>query len=408
VVGVEPRRRPRDRRQQIVAAAAELFCERGYHNVSLGDVAAVVGVTAPAVSWHFSSKEQLLRAAVDQALDGVEARLEGSATIEDLIEVSVVVPRQRHQMAAIWQREARHLPAEQRAELRGRANGIAAGIGQLIRTARPRLSAEDAELLSWAYLAVFASFATHRITMSRREHEGLVARIARSVVWVRLPRPGRGARRRTASTVPAADLSALPRREQLLDAAIELIAERGYQSVSMTEIGAAVGIAGPSIYKHYSAKSEMLTAALQRGHARLQADMAQALAEAATPAEAMGRLLAAHIGFTLDHSSLIAILVSERDELVAQERAGAYRVQRELVATWVGLLDQVVPGLSTAEARVTINVVFSVVNGIARTPGLATRPGIGAQLEAICLAILYSHEPTSQTRSNHAVAHATG
>ncbi len=39
------RRPPRDRKQQILAAAGELFREHGYHNVSVAQVAAAVGIT---------------------------------------------------------------------------------------------------------------------------------------------------------------------------------------------------------------------------------------------------------------------------------------------------------------------------------------------------------------------------
>ena len=49
-------RRPRDRKQQILAAAGELFREHGYHNVSVAQVAAAVGITAPALYRHFKNK----------------------------------------------------------------------------------------------------------------------------------------------------------------------------------------------------------------------------------------------------------------------------------------------------------------------------------------------------------------
>lgn len=45
-------RRPRDRKQQILAAASELFRERGYHNVSVSDVTTRVNITASALYRH--------------------------------------------------------------------------------------------------------------------------------------------------------------------------------------------------------------------------------------------------------------------------------------------------------------------------------------------------------------------
>lgn len=53
-------RRPSDRGAQIVTAAATLFRKRGFVNVSMKDVAAEVGVTAPAIYRHFPGKDALL------------------------------------------------------------------------------------------------------------------------------------------------------------------------------------------------------------------------------------------------------------------------------------------------------------------------------------------------------------
>ena len=45
-------RRPRDRRQQILAAAAERFRASGYHNVGMTEIADAVGVAGPAMYRH--------------------------------------------------------------------------------------------------------------------------------------------------------------------------------------------------------------------------------------------------------------------------------------------------------------------------------------------------------------------
>lgn len=56
-------RRPRDhelKRDAVVRAAAQAFNARGYHNTSLDDIAAALGVTKPTVYYYVSNKEQLL------------------------------------------------------------------------------------------------------------------------------------------------------------------------------------------------------------------------------------------------------------------------------------------------------------------------------------------------------------
>lgn len=54
------------RREALVAAAAALFAESGYHATRLADVGARAGVGRPAVLHHFESKEALVHAVLDE------------------------------------------------------------------------------------------------------------------------------------------------------------------------------------------------------------------------------------------------------------------------------------------------------------------------------------------------------
>ena len=52
--------RGRDRREQLIACAARLFAERGYHPTSVSDIVEALGVGKGVFYWYFSSKEELL------------------------------------------------------------------------------------------------------------------------------------------------------------------------------------------------------------------------------------------------------------------------------------------------------------------------------------------------------------
>ena len=52
-----------------VAAATDLFSERSYDGATTRDIAARAGVTQPLVNYHFRSKEELWRTAVDALFD---------------------------------------------------------------------------------------------------------------------------------------------------------------------------------------------------------------------------------------------------------------------------------------------------------------------------------------------------
>ena len=379
-------RRPRDRKQRIVVAAADLFRDRGYHNVSLADVAAEVGITAPALYKHFRNKQELLRKAVDHGMDDLDDAVSNAPSIDEFVAGRAAAARERHSLAALWMREARHLPEDDRRELRRRVRAVAHKLAELVRTARPELSAEDADLLAWALLSVFASLSTHRIPLPRRDFERLMMRLSHVVLDFAV-QPIEPNGEPAGATRAAVNQVVMSRREQLLTSAIQLIDEHGYQSVNMTELGAAVGITGPSIYKHYPAKADLLVAALVRGHDRLQAGMTQALSRAENPQQALDLLVRAQIAYAEENKSLIGILISERDQLPERERQRVYRAQRDVLDTWVRVLDEAYPGLSPAEARITINVVFAIINNMVRTRRMAARPDLDEQLARLTMAI---------------------
>jgi AcrR family transcriptional regulator len=60
-----------------------------------------------------------------------------------------------------------------------------------------------------------------------------------------------------------------PTREKILEAAIDLFAERGYDGTSMRDIAGAVGIRESAIYKHYAGKDAILQAIFAYAEARI-------------------------------------------------------------------------------------------------------------------------------------------
>jgi TetR/AcrR family transcriptional regulator, cholesterol catabolism regulator len=49
-----------DRRSAIIEAAADLFERRGYHQSSMSDIAAAVGIAKPTIYYYFTSKDEIL------------------------------------------------------------------------------------------------------------------------------------------------------------------------------------------------------------------------------------------------------------------------------------------------------------------------------------------------------------
>ena len=59
-------------------------------------------------------------------------------------------------------------------------------------------------------------------------------------------------------------------KDKILDAALTLFAENGYNGTSVEQIAKAVGIKAPSLYKHYKSKEDILNALVDSAEARYE------------------------------------------------------------------------------------------------------------------------------------------
>lgn len=62
-----------DTRQRIQEVARELFAEKGVVRTSLQDIADRLGITKPALYYHFRSREELIRSILQPLIDEGEA-----------------------------------------------------------------------------------------------------------------------------------------------------------------------------------------------------------------------------------------------------------------------------------------------------------------------------------------------
>ncbi|MFF8945328.1 TetR/AcrR family transcriptional regulator [Streptomyces sp. NPDC014864] len=164
------------------------------------------------------------------------------------------------------------------------------------------------------------------------------------------------------------------RREQILKEAARLFAERGFHGVGVDEIGAAVGISGPGLYRHFAGKDAMLAELLVGISGQLLTGAKLRLAEAgagAGPEAVLDSLIEGHIDFALDDRPLITLHDRELDRLRDSDRKLVRQLQRQYVELWVEVLRAVYPALAEPAARSAVHSVFGLLNS---TPHLG-RPG---------------------------------
>lgn len=387
--------RPRDRKSQLAEVASELFRNRGYHGVGINDIAAAAGITGPALYRHFTDKQAILAHVL---LDGI-AEME-SVTASALARAEIPAPQEvsallsalakhaveRRATVALWRWEGRNLDRHSQRTVAARSGAVLNSWASALTRIRPELPRADAELLCWAAWSVFGSVAVHRTTVAKRKFADLLVELAKRVLHARLP----AADTRTQLPVPGVTLSTPTRREQLLRAATDLFHQHGYHPVSMEDIGAAAGIAGPSVYRHFPSKASLLSAICQRAADRLMLGTEYALHTSEPPDErvALRRLAESYVRTLTGSAELAVSFAIPTINVPERDRRELLRIQRDYVAQWVTLLTSVRPELTAHEAKITVHAALTIANDLTRTRRMNARPQLNSELITVLVAVL--------------------
>jgi AcrR family transcriptional regulator len=161
------------------------------------------------------------------------------------------------------------------------------------------------------------------------------------------------------------------RREQILDTAAAMFAERGFHGVSVADLGAACGISGPALYKHFPSKDAMLAEMLVSISEELLEVGRQRDGEAENAHEALRALIGWHIDFALHNKPLIVVQDRDWASLPEEARERVRSLQRAYVDLWAGRLRELHPDLTPREARARAHACFGLLNS---TPHSAMLP----------------------------------
>lgn len=145
------------------------------------------------------------------------------------------------------------------------------------------------------------------------------------------------------------------RRARILQAALDLFHRNGYHATGMDEIGAAAGISGPGIYRHFESKEQILATgireALTAGLERNQA----ILAGRASPREALDGLIASFVEGLIADRWLSAVIMRERHALNPDTRSWVDQAERDHIEAWFEALCRLRPDLERREARLMVH-----------------------------------------------------
>lgn len=152
------------------------------------------------------------------------------------------------------------------------------------------------------------------------------------------------------------------RREEILAAAAELFARHGFHGVGIDDIGAAVGISGPALYRHFSSKDAILGEMLVSISKSLLEGGSGRVAAAETSSDALNELVSFHTDFAMANPALITVQERDLANLRDTDRREVRGLQRRYVEVWVQVIQAAYPGVSEERARACAHAVFGLIN----------------------------------------------
>ncbi|HWU30794.1 MAG TPA: TetR/AcrR family transcriptional regulator [Microbacterium sp.] len=170
----------------------------------------------------------------------------------------------------------------------------------------------------------------------------------------------------------ARDRAKAERTDAILSAAAELFAARGYTGVSLEDIGAAVGVSGPAVYRHFAGKQALLGALLIGVSERLVAGGQDVASAAASEQDRMRALVVFHVDFALGNADVIRVQDRDFVYLTDESRADVRRLQRAYIELWIDSLAALVAEDRDA-LRLRVQACFGLLNSTPHSTSTALR-----------------------------------
>jgi AcrR family transcriptional regulator len=213
------------------------------------------------------------------------------------------------------------------------------------------------------------------------------------------------------SQQPRSRLPRAEREQQILDLAHARFAERGYAAVTMDDVAAEAGVTKPLLYAYFGNKERLYLACMQRAGDAMLATVADAIADAESPADALRHGLRAFFAFVDGDRDAWRVLFDETQpaggELARHVAEYRDRLLALVAETQLALIPEPARPRAATEVEALSNALLGASESLARwwlrTPG-AMPAADAAEL------LIATVEPGLQARSElgrRATTHTT-
>lgn len=178
-------------------------------------------------------------------------------------------------------------------------------------------------------------------------------------------------------------------RTQVLDAAVQLFIEQGYDATSVSDLARRLGLTKSALYHHFDSKEELLATALDSALSGLEAVLDEPRAREGAASDRLRHVVRGAVEVLIDHLPQVTLLLRVRGnsdtELAALERR---RVFDHRVTQLVE--DAQAEGMVRADidARVATRLIFGMVNSVVewyRPEGPTDRDTLAHDILAVAL-----------------------
>ena len=365
------RRRPKDRKDQIVRAAAESFSSQGYHTVGVEDIATEVGISAPALYRHYASKYDLFRVAVlalsQQLVDDTDIEPDPDAgpagALDQLIAALIDVALRNRESGGLYRWQARYLRDDDATLLSDQLRLVNQRLQLPMSELLPESPLLHHQILSAAVLSVAGGITDHRLRAPADDIKELLMQASWALLNTPLPTPDTFTPGVRGDRIFTADAGVY---EAVLHAAMTLFHRHGYPETSVAQIAKVAHLRASGIYRYFPGKADILSTALRRSSDRLSAELSVVNTNRSEPREALTQLVDIYVATSFANPELASIYYSEQVHLCEIDRTLLRNVQRSTIDSWVGLLLAVRPDLSTMTARFLVHAAMGLVVDVGR------------------------------------------
>jgi AcrR family transcriptional regulator len=194
------------------------------------------------------------------------------------------------------------------------------------------------------------------------------------------------------------------RANELLDAAAVLFNAKGYHATTIDDIGSALGMTGPALYRYYKGKPQMLTTLFEGTLEFLLEHSGVVESEARSGTEALHGLVHFHVDYVLSNRARMHIIRAEVNALPEDARARFRASQQAYLQSWANTLRRARQDLSNREALTIVAGVVALANQYARRANELEDDALRGLVMSMCIAALHAPVPATEHEADLVLA----